>query len=129
MHRLIVASVGTALLWFSAPASAQDAAAGQRVFNQCRACHTIDKGGRNGVGPNLHGIVGRAAGQREGFRYSPNMRELAEGGLVWTEENLDKYLTNPKSLVPRGSMAFAGIRNEQQRKDLIAYLKQNSPGS
>jgi cytochrome c len=125
----MLAGFGTALLWFTAPASAQDAAAGQRVFNQCRACHTIDEGGRNGVGPNLHGVVGRKAASIEGFRYSPNMRELAEGGLTWTEENLDKYLTNPKSLVPRGSMAFAGIRNDQQRKDLIAYLKQNSPGS
>jgi cytochrome c len=125
----MLAGFGTALLWFTAPASAQDAAAGQRVFNQCRACHTIDEGGRNGVGPNLHGVFGRRAASVEGFRYSPNMRELAEGGLTWTEENLDKYLTNPKSLVPRGSMAFAGIRNDQQRKDLIAYLKQNSPGS
>jgi cytochrome c len=125
----MLAGFGTALLWFTAPASAQDAAAGQRVFNQCRACHTIDEGGRNGVGPNLHGVVGRKAASIEGFRYSPNMRELAEGGLTWTEENLDKYLTNPKSMVPRGSMAFAGIRNDQQRKDLIAYLKQNSPGS
>lgn len=129
MHRLMLASFGTTLLWFAMPASAQDAAAGQRVYNQCRACHTINEGGRNGVGPNLHGIVGQKAAQREGFRYSPNMRELAEGGLAWTEENLRKYLANPKDLVPRGTMAFAGIRNPQQMNDLIAYLKQNSPGS
>mgnify|MGYP005853529789 FL=1 len=129
MHRLMLASFGAAMLWFSAPASAQDAAAGQRVFNQCRACHTIDEGGRNGVGPNLHGIVGKQAGKREGFRYSANMRELADGGLIWTEENLRKYLTNPKALVPRGTMAFAGIRNPQQLNDLLAFLKQNSPGS
>lgn len=129
MHRLMLASFGAAMLWFSAPVSAQDAAAGQRVFNQCRACHTIDEGGRNGVGPNLHGIVGKQAGKREGFRYSANMRELADGGLIWTEENLRKYLTNPKALVPRGSMAFAGIRNPQQLNDLLAFLKQNSPGS
>jgi cytochrome c len=111
------------------PALGQDAAAGQRVFNQCRACHTIDEGGRNQVGPNLHGIVGRKAAEHEGFRYSANMKELAEGGLTWTEENLRKYLTNPKSLVPRGTMAFAGVRNEKQLNDLLAYLKQNSPGS
>ncbi|WP_137178540.1 cytochrome c family protein [Roseomonas sp. AR75] len=104
-------------------AAAQDAAAGQRVFNQCRACHTIDQGGRNGVGPNLHGVVGRRAASIEGFRYSANMRELAEGGLTWTTENLNRYLTNPKDVVPRGSMAFAGLRQEQQRKDLIAYLE------
>jgi cytochrome c len=129
MHRFMLASFGAALLGFAPPAAAQDAAAGQRVFNQCRACHTIDEGGRNGVGPNLHGIVGQPAGQREGFRYSPNMRELAEGGLTWTEENLRKYLTNPRSVVPRGTMAFAGIRNPQQMDDLLAFLKQNSPGS
>jgi cytochrome c len=129
MHRLLIACLGAALPLFAAPASAQDAAAGQRVYNQCRACHTIDQGGRHGVGPNLWGIVGQPAGKREGFRYSANMRELADAGLTWTEENLRKYLTNPKDLVPRGSMAFAGIRNPQQLNDLIAFLKQNSPGS
>lgn len=126
MHRFTLAAA--LLIATAAPAAAQDAAAGQRIFNQCRACHTIDNGGRNGVGPNLHGIVGHKAGDREGFRYSSNMKELAEGGLVWTEENLRNYLTNPKKLVPRGSMAFAGIRNEKQLNDLIAYLKANSPG-
>jgi cytochrome c len=104
-------------------AQAQDAAAGQRVFNQCRACHTVNEGGRNGVGPNLHGVVGRRAGSIENFRYSASMREMAEGGLTWTPENLDRYLADPKAVVPRGSMSFAGLRNEQQRKDVIAYLQ------
>lgn len=107
----------------AAPAAAQDAAAGQRVFNQCRACHTVDQGGRNGVGPNLHGVVGRRAASVEGFRYSANMRQLAEGGLTWTTDNLQRYLANPKDLVPQGSMAFAGLRNPQQRNDVIAYLE------
>jgi cytochrome c len=108
---------------FAPAAQAQDAAAGQRVFNQCRACHTIDAGGRNGVGPNLHGVVGRPAGSIQGFRYSANMRQLADGGLTWTTENLNRYLTNPKDLVPQGSMAFAGVRNDEQRANLIAYLE------
>jgi len=107
----------------SLPASAGDAEAGQRVYAQCRACHTPNEGGRNGVGPNLWGIYGSPAGKREGFRYSANMLELAQGGLVWNEENLRRYLTNPKDLVPRGSMAFAGIRNPQQLDNLIAYLR------
>jgi cytochrome c len=107
-------------------AVAQDADAGQRVFNQCRACHTINAGGRNGVGPNLHGIWGRQAGQSQGFRYSANMTQLAQGGLTWNEENLRKYLTNPKDLVPQGSMAFNGIRNEQQLNDLLAFLQRAS---
>ena len=118
----LVAGLGASI---AAPASAQDAAAGQRVFNQCRACHTIDAGGRNGVGPNLHGIVGRRAGSIEGFRYSANMRELAGSGLTWTEDKLREYITNPKAVVPSGSMSFPGIRNEQQLNDLLAFLKQN----
>jgi cytochrome c len=116
---LAIALMATASL----PAQAQDAAAGQRVFNQCRACHVIENNGRNGVGPNLHGIVGRRAASIESFRYSANMRQLGEQGWTWTEENLRRYITNPKDPVPQGSMAFAGIRNEQQLNDLIAYLK------
>jgi cytochrome c len=108
------------------PAAAQDAAAGQRVFNQCRACHSIDAGGRNGVGPNLHGIIGRKAGSIEGFRYSPSLRERAGTGLTWDEATLRAYITNPKAVVPSGSMSYPGLRNEQQLNDLIAYLKSNS---
>ncbi len=121
MRHLTLAMV-TALAIAPFAAQAQDAAAGARVFNQCRACHTIDAGGRNGVGPNLHAIVGRAAGSIEGFRYSANMQEWRTG-QTWTEENLRRYITNPKDLLPRGSMSYPGLRNEQQLNDLIAYLK------
>lgn len=107
-------------------AMAQDPEAGQRVFNQCRACHTINPGGRNGVGPNLHGIIGRPAGSIEGFRYSTPMRERAAAGLVWTEENLLAYITDPKAVVPAGSMSYVGLRNEEQRNNLLAYLRQAS---
>src|SRR5689334_21360339 len=96
------------------PARAQDAAAGQRVFNQCRACHTVDQGGRNGVGPNLHGVVGRKAGSIGNFRYSAPMREKAEAGLTWNEDELRAYIRNPKEIVPAGSMSFPGLRNDQQ---------------
>jgi cytochrome c len=122
MRSLILSAALLAGFSIAAPAFAQDAEAGQRVFNQCRACHNADKGGRNGVGPNLWGIVGRKAASIEGFRYSSNMRTLGEGGHVWTIENLTAYITNPKAVVPQGSMAFAGLRNEQQLKDLLAYL-------
>lgn len=103
-------------------AMAQDADAGQRVFNQCRACHTINQGGRSGVGPNLFGILGRPAASIEGFRYSTPMRERAAAGLVWSEENLLAYIADPKALVPGGSMSYVGLRNEQQRADLMAYI-------
>jgi cytochrome c len=105
-----------------ASAQSGDAAAGQRVFNQCRACHTPEQGGRNGVGPNLWGVVGRRAASIEGFRYSANMRTLGEGGLTWTEANLRAYITNPKAVAPQGSMSYPGLRNEEQLTNLIAYL-------
>ena len=108
---------------FPGIASAQDAAAGEKVFNQCKACHTIEDGGPNRVGPNLHGVVGRKAASKEGFNYSDAMKNA---GLTWDEESLDKYLADPKGAVPGNKMAFAGVKNEQARKDLIAFLKKNS---
>ena len=124
MRRLFLPMLVAAAAGLPGLASAQsgDAAAGQRVFNQCRACHTADQGGRNGVGPNLFGIVGRKAGSIEGFRYSANLRSLAEGGLVWSEDRLRAYVQNPKAVVPQGSMSFPGLRNETQINDLMAYL-------
>ena len=107
-------------------AVAQDADAGARVFNQCRACHTITQGGRNGVGPNLYGVWGRPAASIEAFRYSAPMRAKAGEGLVWNADNMRAYLTDPKAVVPAGSMAFVGIRNEQQLNDLLAYLERAS---
>jgi len=113
-----------ALLFTPALAHAQDgdAEAGRRVFNQCRACHTVDQGGRNGVGPNLFGIVGRRTGSVQGFRYSANMQELAGTGHVWSIDNLRAYIRDPKAVAPRGTMTFAGLRNETQMNDLLAYL-------
>jgi len=107
-------------------AVAQDADAGQRVFNTCRACHNINQGGRSGVGPALYGVWGRAAGAVEGFRYSAPMRAKATEGLTWTAENMRAYLADPKALIPGGSMAFAGVRNEQQLNDLLAFLQRAS---
>jgi len=111
-----------------ARAQAGDPEAGRRVFNQCTACHTINQGGPNRVGPNLHGVIGRKAGSIEGFRYSANLKQLGEGGHVWNEETLRPYLQNPKAVAPQGIMAFPGLRNEQQLNDVIAYVKQASGG-
>ncbi|MGE5476057.1 MAG: c-type cytochrome [Bacteroidales bacterium] len=112
-----------ALLLVSAPALAQtagDPAAGEKVFNQCKACHTIEAG-KNRVGPSLHGVVGRPAGSVEGFQYSPAMKS---SGLTWTPETLDKYLTDPKATVPGNKMAFAGLKKPEDRTNVIAYLSQ-----
>jgi len=105
------------------PASAEDAGNGQKIFNRCRACHAIGSGARSKVGPALNGIVGRKAGAAAGFNYSDAMNQAAAKGLVWTESNLAQYLDSPDTFLPNGVMAFAGIKNEAELKDLIAFLK------
>lgn len=105
-------------------AHAQDVENGEKVFRQCRACHQVGDGAKNLVGPQLNGIVGRKAGTVEGYKYSNVNLEAGTKGLVWTEEELLKYLEAPMKVMPGTRMAYAGLRDEQQRKDVIAYLKQ-----
>lgn len=93
--------------------------AGRRVFAQCRSCHTIDAGGGNRVGPNLHGVFGREIGTAEGFSYS---QPVQDANFVWDAGHLDHWLQNPQTFLPGNRMAFAGVRDETQRRDLIAYL-------
>jgi len=100
-------------------AQAASAAAGQAVFNRCKICHTVEPGGRNVVGPNLHGVFGRKAGSLPNFAYSP---ALKESGVVWDDDTLTKYLRDPKEFIPGDRMAFPGIKDEAQLADLIAYL-------
>lgn len=102
-------------------AQAADAAAGKDVFKVCMACHTTEQG-KNKVGPSLFGVVGRPAGAVDGFKYSGPMKEKAAGGLAWTPENLDAYIKAPKEIVPGGTMAFAGLKDDAKRADLIAFL-------
>lgn len=102
-----------------APA-AGDPAAGEKVFNQCKACHTV-QAGQNRVGPSLHGVVGRKAGQVEGFKYSD---ALKSANVTWTPENIDKYLADPKGFIPGNKMAFAGLKKPEDRANVIAYLSQ-----
>ena len=99
--------------------AAADAGRGEKVFRKCAACHTVEKGGRKKIGPNLWGIVGAPAGAREGFRYS---RAMAAFGGRWTPERLDAYLEKPRALVKGGSMSFAGLKRASDRADVIAYL-------
>ena len=103
-----------------------NAEAGKRVFNQCMACHTINEGGPNRVGPNLHGVIGRKAATKEGFKYSAAMQKKGEENWVWSEENLHPYLRNPREVVPGTQMAFPGLRNDTQLNDVIAYIKSES---
>lgn len=103
-----------------APAIEPTAAMGEQVFKRCVACHTVDKGGRNGIGPNLHGVVGAAVASKPDFSYSSAMK--AKGG-VWDEAALDTYLEAPMKAVPGTRMAFAGVIDAADRKALILYLE------
>lgn len=104
-----------------APAQAADAAAGEAAARRlCAACHIFTAEGRRGVGPTLFGLVGRKSGAVEGFRYSTANQNA---NVVWTPEVLDKYLINPREFMPGTTMAFAGIRNEAERANVIAYLQ------
>lgn len=102
-----------------AVASAQDAEAGKAVFNKCKACHSTEAG-KNMVGPSLAGIVGRKAGTAANFNYSEAMKAY---GKDWDEAALDAYVTDPKAAVAGNKMVFVGIKDDADRKNLIAYLK------
>jgi cytochrome c len=96
-----------------------DAAAGEKTFAQCKACHQVAPG-KNGVGPSLAGIVGRTAGQVAGFNYSAANKN---SGVTWAEETLFEYLEAPQKFMPGTKMAFAGLKKPQDRANVIAYLK------
>jgi len=104
-----------------APASAQDAAAGEKVFAVCKACHQVGDNAKNAVGPVLNGLFGRKAGLVDGYSYSEANKK---SGITWDEATFSEYIKDPKAKVPGTKMAFAGVRDEQKVKDLIAYLHQ-----
>lgn len=120
MRSIAILGVFAAVAMQAAPALANGVEDGARVFRtQCAACHTTDEG-KNRVGPSLHGIVGRVSGTVEGFKYSAANKNAH---IEWTPEVLDKYLTNPKEMVPGTTMTYVGLKNPKQRADLIEYLK------
>jgi cytochrome c len=105
----------------AAPAHAQDAEAGQKTFIVCRACHQIGPNAKNGVGPELNGVVGRKAGTVAGYSYSEANKT---SGITWDEATLTTYLANPQAVVKGTKMIFAGIHDPAKVQDVIAYLKQ-----
>ena len=90
------------------------------AFAQCRSCHTVDKGGKNGIGPNLWGVFGKSAGQHAGFNYSP---ALKSSGRTWDRETLDAFLSSPMKTIPGTRMAFPGISNDAKRGEVIDFLE------
>lgn len=100
---------------------------GERAFRKCSACHKVGDGARNGVGPQLNGIYGRNVGMVDGYTYSNAFQQLAEDGTVWDHDNLAAFLENPRSFARGTKMSFAGLRNEQERDAVIAYLQSLNP--
>jgi cytochrome c len=119
MLRVMMAAA--ALCAAAVPAVAADPAAGEKAFAVCKACHKVGEGAKNGVGPTLNGVVGRASGSVEGFKYSDSM---ANSGITWDEANLSEYIKNPKTKIPGNKMAFAGVKDDTKIADIIAYLSQ-----
>lgn len=100
--------------------AAGDADKGAKIFKKCKACHTLNEGGKNKIGPNLFGIFGRQAGTLEGYKFS---KAFKASDVVWDEATLDEYLTKPRKFIPKTKMGFPGLKKEDQRADVIAYLK------
>ncbi len=118
--KLTIAAMFGAFLAVSAlPAAAQDLDNGAKVWKKCKACHTLEEGGKNKIGPNLFGTIGKPAGQVEGFRYS---KKFLEAGLVWDQETMTAWLTSPRDVVRGTKMAFPGLRKEEDIVDVIAYM-------
>ena len=122
-----ICSVALALSAVSANAEG-DAAAGEKVFKKCKACHFVDSDKKK-VGPTLQGVIGRTAGTVEGFKYSKVMVAAGEDGLVWDDEALAGYLANPKKYMKGNKMSFAGLKKEDDLANVIAYLKQFTPAA
>ena len=119
MRMFILAALATVALVPSA--SAQDAAAGEKVFTKCKVCHQVGEKAKNAVGPRLNGLFGRKSGQIEGFKYSDANKK---SGVTWDEPTFQKYIRDPKSFMPGTKMIFPGLKSDKEVADITAYLKQ-----
>jgi cytochrome c len=126
MKRTIAGLLLAAALVSPAAAQEGNAEEGAEVFKKCRACHDVGPEAKSKVGPVLNEIIGRKAGTIDGFAYSDANKASGAGGLVWTEEVLFKYLESPLVFMKGTKMAFVGLKDPQDRKDVIAYLKKFS---
>jgi cytochrome c len=129
MNRMFcLAALAIATSSMMQPASAQgDAENGKELFlRACRGCHQVGEGAKNGIGPSLNGIIGRKAGTINDFNYSEANKQAGGKGLVWSEKTLFEYLRDPAAFMPGNKMTYAGVKDDDDRHDIIAYLKQHS---
>ncbi|MEP9353225.1 c-type cytochrome [Xanthobacter sp. KR7-65] len=122
--RLVVASVLFIAASTGAAFAEPDVAKGEIAFKKCMACHAIGPDAKVKVGPPLNGIVGAKWAHFDGYAYSADIKDGGAAGKMWDAATLDAYIANPKALAPKGKMAFAGIKSDDERKDLIAFLAQ-----
>ena len=94
---------------------------GKTVYRKCKSCHTVEKDGRHRVGPNLYGVLGAKIASKDGFAYS---KAFNASDVIWTDENLDAFLTKPKNFLPKNRMTFVGLKKEEDRAVVMAYLRQ-----
>jgi cytochrome c len=117
--KIVTATLALTSLLAVAAYAEGDASRGEARFQECAACHRLQPGA-NEVGPSLHGIFSRRAGELADFRYSPAMKR---SGIAWTAETLDKYVADPQGFIPANRMPYAGMSNANDRADLIVYLQ------
>lgn len=126
MARLTLFSLSVAVVVLSTAAAADDFGdpeMGEKLYAKCKGCHQVGIGAEHKIGPHLNGIFGRQAGSHEDFRYSKAMARVGSGGLEWHADTLDAFLENPRSMASGTRMSFRGMKNPQDRLDLIAYLR------
>ena len=120
MMRKLIVVLGAGLV-LTAPALAQDAHPGEKVFGKCKACHQLGENAKNAIGPVLNGLIGRKSGTVAGYNYSEANKA---SGLTWDEKTFADYIKDPKGKMPGNKMLFAGLKTDQEVTDLTAYLKQ-----
>src|SRR5882724_5869773 len=118
--RILILTLGVGIFAI-APAYAQDAASGEKIFTQCKACHQIGENAKNAIGPVLNGLLGRKAGTIEGYSYSSANKN---SGITWDEATFREYIKDPKAKIPGTKMTFPGLKDPKQIDDIVAYLKQ-----
>ena len=118
---LVAKALGAMILLAASTAQAQgDVKRGEKLFEDCRACHMVERS-PSGVGPSLYGVFGRGAATLDDFRYSP---ALKRSGITWTPQTINAYIADPQKMVPANRMPYAGMPEERDRADLLLYLQQ-----